>query len=185
MSWKSFSGITALSVGMLMLLASIFASLPSNTLSDTGIRSAARYFSVDLAPQGWAFFTRDPSEADLLYYRAESLEPLWVTPQGRLENAFGVSRTQRAQGPEAAALLTEVSEDQWHECGRGMSLAECAAEAEAGAPAPLQVANNAPIQTLCGDILMTQSEPVPWSYRNLYETTHITKYVSYLEVDCA
>lgn len=166
-----------------MLLVTIYSSLPSNVLSDTGIKSAARFFSVDLAPQGWAFFTRDPSEADLLYYDADSLEPVWITPQGRPENVFGVSRTQRAQGPEAAALIEHLGVDDWQECATGADLATCVSTIEV-ASASIQVENEAPVRTLCGDVLFVQADPVPWSYRDFYDARHLPRYIAPVEIAC-
>lgn len=184
MTKKALAATVSLTSGLLLLLATIYGSLPSNVLSDTGIKSAARFFSVDLAPQGWAFFTRDPSEADLLYYDAASLEPLWITPQGRAENGFGVSRTQRAQGPEAAELLQSLGIDDWHECDAGAKVVDCVLAGESDLRDRIQVTNNTPVKTLCGNVLFVQADPVPWSYREFYEETHLPRYVAGLEVEC-
>lgn len=170
---------------MLLFLGSVFNSLPSNVVSDTGVRSPVRIFSVDLAPQGWGFFTRDPSEADLLFYRAETLEPLWVTPQGRVENAFGVSRTQRAQGPEAAALLEGVAESDWHECQLGQTLQNCVHQMNEDGTSVVTAVNESPVQTLCGPVIFSQSDPVPWSFRDLYEAKHLPRFVAELEIECS
>ncbi|MGO2034532.1 MAG: SdpA family antimicrobial peptide system protein, partial [Brevibacterium aurantiacum] len=104
-SVRSLVTLALLGLAILMLLVSVFFSLPSNVLSDRGKVNAARVFSVDLAPQGWGFFTKPPSDSDLFYYDG-NLQSVMETPQGRADNLLGLSRTQRAQGPEGGALLT-------------------------------------------------------------------------------
>ena len=68
-----------------------------------------------VAGQNFAFFTRSPETDQIDAYR---LDPdgtvgasLLVTPQAKPANLFGLSRTQRAQGPELAILLREVPPD--------------------------------------------------------------------------
>jgi len=181
--WRTAVGVVTLGLGGIALAGSVFHSLPSNVVSDTGLRSPLRIFSVDLAPQGWGFFTRDPSEADLLYYE-EDLQPAWTTPQGRPENLYGLSRTQRAQGPEAAALLESVGEDDWFECMRGATFESCVEGLRDVGPAATEAENASVVPTLCGTIVFAQSDPVPWSYRHLYEDTHIPRYVTEVSATC-
>jgi len=182
--WRTAVGLATLALGGIAFVGSVFHSLPSNVVSDTGLRSPVRVFSVDLAPQGWGFFTRDPSEADLLYYD-EDLSPAWTTPQGRPENVFGLSRTQRAQGPEAAALLRHVSESDWFECAPGAAVGSCVEAYRADDRVALQAENASIVPTLCGTIVFAQSDPVPWSFRDLYEDTHIPRYVTEVSASCA
>ncbi|WP_448072690.1 SdpA family antimicrobial peptide system protein [Georgenia yuyongxinii] len=169
---------------MIFFLGSIFHSLPSNVVSDTGVRSPIRTFSVDLAPQGWGFFTRSPSELDLLFYDAQSLEPLMVTPQGRPENLLGLSRTQRAQGPEAGNLLRPLSDEDWQSCEAGDVLETCIGRLENSAIDPPVVTNSSPVKTLCGEVIFAQSDPVPWSYRDLYDVQHLPQHVTKLDIEC-
>ena len=94
-------------------LLSLAASLPPNIvwgrtqLSELRARTQHRPSDRD-----FAFFTRSPETDQIDAYRlapdATTGASLLVTPQARPSNLFGLSRTQRAQGPELAILLRAV-----------------------------------------------------------------------------
>ena len=147
---------------MVVFLTSIFMSMPTNILS-TDIPVGVRDVVTRVMPQGWAFFTRDPQSEMIGAYRLSSTqtpENALMTPQGRVENLWGLSRNQRAQGPEMASLANEVSE--WTECDEDSDVCLDNATDES----PLKVENSSPAPTLCGDIIIAQETPVPWSYRD-------------------
>lgn len=171
-------------VGTLVFLASIFYSLPSNVVSDRGKVNPLRALSVDLAPQGWAFFTKPPSEPDLFFYDSTSLKSLMITPQGRSDNLFGLSRTQRAQGPEGANMLLRLTDEDWHQCETGDNLETCIKTMESNKKKVHKVDNRAPIKTLCGEVIVVQAAPTAWSYRDLTPETHTPLHVVKLSVKC-
>lgn len=181
---KAIAGIALLAGGLGLFLASVFYSLPSNVVSDRGVSNPLRAFSVDLAPQGWGFFTKPPAEPDLFFLDAGTLESLVVTPQGRVDNLFGVSRTQRAQGPEGANLLGGLTDEDWHTCELGETLPQCVESLDGASKKVPAVENDAPIETLCGEVLVAQSAPTPWSYRDLTEDTHSPENIVKLSVQC-
>ncbi|MDN6854853.1 MAG: SdpA family antimicrobial peptide system protein, partial [Bifidobacterium crudilactis] len=182
-SVRSLVTLALLGLAILMLLVSVFFSLPSNVLSDRGKVNAARVFSVDLAPQGWGFFTKPPSDSDLFYYDG-NLQSVMETPQGRADNLLGLSRTQRAQGPEGGALLTPLAEEDWFKCETGEDLEECYESLKASTTEPIRADNTFKHPTLCGKVVIAQAEPVPWSYRDLYEQTHIPEGMIEMQVTC-
>ncbi|WP_237233343.1 SdpA family antimicrobial peptide system protein [Rothia nasisuis] len=184
MSRRAISGLTFLIFGFFLLSISVFYSLPSNVVSDRGAKNPIRILSIDMAPQGWAFFTKPPSEGELLYYSSDSLESLLVTPQGRIENLFGISRTQRAQGPEVAQLLKDIADEDWYSCNSGESIYECFDAMKANNYEAYNLENNSPIKTLCGDVLVSNALPTPWSYRDLVNDTYIPKNIVSLNIQC-
>lgn len=181
---KAFLGLLFFGIGFAFFLISVFYSLPSNVVSDRGIPSSFRVFSIDVAPQGWGFFTKPPSDPDLLFYNAKTLESLLVTPQTRVENLYGLSRTQRAQGPEGANLLVTLTDDDWFSCSPGDVLQKCVDAMNRENKKVLSVKNTAPIHTLCGDILVSQAKPTPWSYRKLIDESHSPSYIVKVNVQC-
>src|SRR5699024_4104784 len=106
--------------------------------------------------------------------------PRASTGSGRTVRRRSFSRTQRAQGPEAGALLLALSDEDWVACETGDALGDCL---ERFADADLrvrEVENGSPVPTLCGRVVFVQSDPVPWSYRDLYDVTHLPQYLTIL-----
>ena len=145
---------------------SIFNALPSNVVS---VRdgSSWRVFWADAFPQSWAFFTKPPSDPEIVAYGAENgkIEYATLTPNGQRSNLYGVSRKQRAQGPELAHLANSIPERLWVECDPGQDCLEGVPETKP----KMRVDNTSPVPTLCGHIVLVETEPVPWSYRGKHE----------------
>ena len=78
--------------GLLVLVSSIFyATMPTNPVS---IKSNYLEKAITLIPQGWAFFTRDPREAQVLIYEIGKNNALTNLEQkhSSYKNLFGLSR---------------------------------------------------------------------------------------------
>ncbi|MEV4614326.1 SdpA family antimicrobial peptide system protein [Kitasatospora sp. NPDC049258] len=161
------------------LLVALFYTLPSNALSSRHSKGPRQYFNT-VTPQVWAFFTKNPEEVQLGVYasRDGSVVDLLRTPQGNPSNVFGLSRSQRAQGPEMAYL--NVSVPGWQDCAG--QLAPCL-ERSAATPA-VKVENRSPVRTVCGDSFITQEFTVPWSYRNIVPYSHRVTKIAHLDVAC-
>lgn len=127
-------------------------------------RNEFAHLSKQLAPQGWAFFTKDVHSEFIVPYKVldddtlvrESL-PVGASAQW----AFGLDRAGRSQGAEIAGFLQGVDELQWTKCANAD---ECRAVEETTA---IQVRNGLNRPTLCGSMLLVASQPVPWEWRNL------------------
>ncbi|MEU9099167.1 SdpA family antimicrobial peptide system protein [Streptomyces sp. NPDC048361] len=77
-----------------------------------GIRPALNI----LTPETWAFFTRNPESVQNGIYgydHAGGVRNLLRTPQGNPANIFGLSRTQRAQGPELGYIHAPAPQRPW------------------------------------------------------------------------
>lgn len=136
-----------------------------------------------VTPEGWAFFTRSPRESKLAAWRLnESHE--WVdalkAPYSEPRNAFGFDRAPRAQATEMGILSGQVPESEWQPCPLG-PLAGCAT-------APLTtvaVSNPSPEPTLCGKVMLTTREPVPWAWSESTDPDDMRASAVYLEATCA
>jgi antimicrobial peptide system SdpA family protein len=174
-------GTVALLCGATVLAVSLFFTFPSNVLSTRDGGDIRRFF-VELSPQGWGFFTKPPSEPEAIPFLVESgsVIPASRLPQAKAENAYGLSRRQRAQGPELAYITSQVSN--WHKC-ESTSYDSCLDETlEAG---PWQaVDNTSPVPTLCGRHIVLETMPVPWSFRESYETTRLASSGTKVDVEC-
>lgn len=165
--------------GIVLFLGSVFYTLPSNVLSLRG--GAVRNAFNTISPQDWAFFTRDPQSTMIGAYELTpdgGAVSRLTTPQNRVRNSFGLSRTQRAQGPELGFLDHAVGG--WANCDGSVDYC-----IDANKNAPTQnIANTSPVPTICGDTFITQEEPQPWAFRSL--TSHpsrVTK-VAHISAEC-
>ncbi|MFG2861118.1 SdpA family antimicrobial peptide system protein [Streptomyces sioyaensis] len=164
------------------LAASLFYTLPSNALSSRQSKGVARHALNTLTPENWAFFTRNPETVQIGVYAlgADGAgRNLLRTPQGAPSNLFGLSRTQRAQGPELG-FLNAAAAAHWKACdGR---LPDCLGESSGGRA--WRVKNESPVPTVCGDAYLTQEKTVPWSYRELVPYTRRVVKIAHLDIRC-
>ncbi|MGV0111795.1 SdpA family antimicrobial peptide system protein [Arthrobacter sp. CP30] len=158
--------------------------MPSNVLSvrDGG---PVRTFFGTLMPQSWSFFTKPPDSPELTAYVVQSADQTLANasefPNSRPENLFGFARDHRSQGPEMALL--SFSDAEWLECADLVATDDCLVEAFESLPVT-PVANSSPDPTICGEVLLVETAPVPWTYRAEYTGWRIDERVSHLEVTC-
>ncbi|MFV0534716.1 MAG: SdpA family antimicrobial peptide system protein [Cumulibacter sp.] len=174
----------SVSLGALILSIAIFLGLPSNALS---VRdgSTVRWLFSGFMPQGWAFFTKPPDDPEFHAYRVGDdgkIESASVYPNSRAENLFGISRLQRTQGPEMALLARAAKSKNWLDCLELPQGDDCLIAASQSDPIRLDSPTHIP--TLCGRILIAETAPVPWPFRNDYTGWRIDQNVVNLEVRC-
>lgn len=174
--------VVALAVVVVLLVGSIFFSLPSNVLS---IRdgSTARRVAIGMLPQGWAFFTKPPSDSEAVVFalRDDRVVNINRPPQARVENWWGLSRRQRSQGPEVAQLVHQATT--WTPCADTSSALACATEA-AAEQSYEGVANRSPVASVCGRAFVVETEPVRWQFRGFYDEARRALQYSAIDVEC-
>jgi antimicrobial peptide system SdpA family protein len=166
-------------------LSSLAASLPSNIVWGGTQLPAVRAELTKVAGQDFAFFTRSPETNEIDVYR---LDPdgsvgasLRVTPQAKPANLFGLSRTQRAQGPELAILLHQIPPDGWIDCTE-LDRPACV-DALSRHPKTL-LRNNSPVPTVCGQVALSVESTTKWAYRRLTETRYSIERIAAASIDC-
>jgi antimicrobial peptide system SdpA family protein len=179
-------GVVYATLLALVGLSALAASLPSNVVWGRTQLPAVRAELNKVAGQDFAFFTRSPETNEIDAYR---LDPdghvgasLLVTPQAKAANLFGVSRTQRAQGPELAILLREVPPDGWTDCTE-LDRAACV-DALSHHPKAL-LRNNSPVPTVCGQVALTVESTTKWAYRRLTQTRYSMERIAAADIDCS
>jgi antimicrobial peptide system SdpA family protein len=181
---RSVPGLVSAVVGILvtgvLLAGSIFFSLPSNVLS-TRDGGDLRAFSARFLPQSWAFFTKPPNDPEFVPYAVNDggVDYAARLPNSRADNLYGLSRRQRAQGPEVAAMANQVR--QWKNCEE--TEGDCPSVV-AGSSAPERVDNSSPVPTLCGRLVLVETRPVPWKFRDTYEGWRLDKRAAVVEAKC-
>jgi antimicrobial peptide system SdpA family protein len=161
------------------------ATLPSNIIWERTQLQTLRVELNTIAGQSFAFFTRSPQTEQIVAYR---LLPegtigasLMVTPQGRPANLFGVSRTQRAQGPELANLVQDVEPRMWLDC-TGLDRRDCLDQIARAPKAVLR--NTSPVPTVCGQVLLAAERTTKWAYRRLTDTGYVIHQIVPASIDC-
>ena len=133
-----------------------------------------------LMPQGFAFFTRNPREADIYLYQREAGD--WRTalmsPHARSSNLFGLKRKSRAQLTEYALLLSRARADLWTSCDENPS--DCLPHAEVVDT----VQNITPNPTICGIAGFVRQEPVPWAWSESKDDIDMPSELIKLHVSC-
>ncbi|MCZ9292782.1 SdpA family antimicrobial peptide system protein [Corynebacterium lehmanniae] len=139
-----------------------------------------------IVPQGWGFFTKNPQEERLNFYK-RTPQGEWVaddTANASSTNLFGASRKSRLRGLELSKLLAQAEgpeTTEWEVCpstNRDVCL-----DFIKGKPAK-DIDNNYPVKTICGPTLLTQQKPNPWAYNQAgFENGNEIKYL-FMEVRC-
>ncbi|WP_079060142.1 SdpA family antimicrobial peptide system protein [Streptomyces bungoensis] len=154
--------------------------LPKNAITLPAQKSV-RHTVVNMAPQGWAFFTKSPRDPEIRPYgkQAGSWRSLALGPHSSPRNFFGLNRASRAQGVEIALVLSSAREKDWRPCTgtRDSCLTTF------GAPVRT-IKNASPEPTLCGTIGLLQERPTPWAWRSLIADSHSPERVMVLKVRC-
>lgn len=176
-------GLSALLVMGFALAASVFYSLPSNVVSSRD-GSFQRTLSVKLAQQSWIFFTKPPESPEMAPYRISKgrVQNLSKFPQTRPANWFGLRRTQRAQGPEVANLIAALPPNSWISCSTVTEIDACVQKAVA--ERPVAVKNTSTTSSVCGQVVILETEPTRWGFREHYRETRLPSRGVPLSVEC-
>lgn len=164
----------------LVVLAYIFQSaVPTNAVGLPYEHDVERYVT-QVAPQGWAFFTRDSREPDIMMYAraGDTWEPVREGPLSSPAYA-GFDRRPRALSVEMALLLALVPEDRWRECGPALD--DCVGGGGGAAPV---LSNVSPDPALCGRVAFVRAEPVAWAYATTVERLRTPVSAAHATVEC-
>lgn len=139
------------------------AAMPYSPFSGSQIDT---YNFRNMMPQGWGFFTRNPREENYFIYQKDTLGnyALSVNSNNGLKNLFGIKRTSRIQSMEIGVLIQRLEKYDWISCPEGNN--KCAAQIDT--LSPIAVLNTTTSPTLCGELMLTQKQTVPWAWGKHY-----------------
>ncbi|GAA4044082.1 SdpA family antimicrobial peptide system protein [Arthrobacter methylotrophus] len=166
---------------LIVLAYSIFAVSPHSTFHLPGT-GAIREDLSKAVPQGWGFFTKSPRDPFLLVYANDGVgghQEIMQLPTVKVENYFGVGRFDRGQPVELANIVNRVSSQSWNNCGPTIN--SCL-------DAPLtavEVHNEKPEPSLCGQMKVVEVAPVPWAYRHLTDARFQAQKAMTLAATCS
>jgi antimicrobial peptide system SdpA family protein len=159
--------ITSVTVAALLVVSAL-TWLPIGELLPTSTQSQLRAVQ-QVAPQGWAFFTKSPRGQVHFPYRSDGSDG-WVAadrgPNAQLRWAFGLNRESRLTEFDVQTVLAQVDDSWWRECSRTESDSRCLADT------PIHEVSAAGHDLrLCGEVGLVRREPVPWAYRDHLDRT--------------
>ena len=152
-------------------------SLPYNPLS---LSNKNRLKITSVIPEGWAFFTRNPREANVFLYRKQENKIVSVDVANSSPSMFwGLKRNVRAQGVELEIIFNSINDTNWLKCNDDIN--KCLNWDTIPA---IQVQNTTLIHSLCGELFLQKKEPVPWAWSKSREDIHMPAQVIKLNVIC-
>lgn len=155
--------------GAIFLVYTLLASLSQSIVALPG-ETEYRQEIVSIFPQGWAFFSRSPRDANYAVYTLDgapqgSVRSLTAWPSTTASNLYGLSREGRSQGVEAASLALKTPPDKWHSCADTPDPALCI-EGIASTD-PSSVENPVYSPSLCGTVFIAAVRPTAFEFRDL------------------
>lgn len=180
---KLASAVTA-SVLVAVIAISAFLSADSTVLypRESGDGDPLRRYLLPVFPQSWPFFTKPPTDSEFSAYAVNGATVSRATdfPNSLPSNGFGFARSQRSQGPELANLAAQIPTNSWLDCVTVPG--DCVLAADENAA--VQVTNSSTLPALCGNLVLSETEPVEWSFRHTYDGWRIDLRTVKVEVDC-
>lgn len=148
---------SAIAVYGTVVAAIVLSSVPSSRYLPISLVEPIRAISVAL-PQGWAFFTRDPTEqADSPYV---SRHGQWVPVSDALPWRDAVGLTRRARAVDAEVSSLEIAANtKGVDCATDEDLQRCAEQAP-----HVRQRFDAAVPPLCEPVLVKSARPIPFAY---------------------
>ncbi|HMO38475.1 MAG TPA: SdpA family antimicrobial peptide system protein [Saprospiraceae bacterium] len=168
--------ITGLSIAMIILF-SISSFNPVRAKKDFN-RQVYTFM-----PQGWAFFTRNPREAQVQLYQQDDKGD-WRKVQhfhAHYSNAFGLSRRTTTLITELQYFKTNDLQDE--------DFINCESNYQRGIvgcvpDSTIVLQNKFDKPILCGEYILTFQEPVPWAWSRSMHKISMPSKVIRLNIQC-
>lgn len=118
-----------------------------------------------LAPQGWAFFTRNAREPNTFVYkkRKDKLVLIDFQKNSSRQNGYGVSRNARLLSVEITELLKQIDTSKWSSSSRASLTNQC------NSAKTVEVVNYSVNPILKDTILIESREKIPWAWIKSYD----------------
>lgn len=167
-------------VGLGIVMLILFSVSPFNPIRAKADFNRQVYTFI---PQGWAFFTRNPREAQIQLYQADHLGG-WRKVNhfhAHRSNFFGLSR-------KTTALITELQYIKMNDL-KDSYFINCESNYQRGIvgcvpDTTYTVLNKFEKPILCGEYIMTLQEPVPWAWSKSMDKVMMPSKVIRLNIQC-
>jgi len=160
------------------ILVVLLSSVPESPFP---FSSQERLNVTVLAPEGWAFFTRNPREPVQELYHSQSGR--WVRynqSNFSLHNWFGVKRLSTIENVELQHLLRQAGPDStWTQCTG--ELQSCIHNRDL---TTITVENKSNTKRFCDSLLVRKRKPIPWAWSDAEEPVVMSSSIVQLIISC-
>jgi antimicrobial peptide system SdpA family protein len=173
------SSIIALIACMFIVVHVLLASLPFNPAS---IGLSGKKIITGIIPQGWAFFTRDPREAQVILYKVTQHGELEPIPQRHTQshNIFGLKR-------ESTKILLELQFIKEQLTDSTFENTRWNYQANRTGIYPLhihEVVNKIKEPILCGNYVLVIQDYIPWAWSGYMQTIQMPAKAINIRIRC-
>ena len=158
-----FFSLCAFSSALLVIMV-LARSMPFNPLK----QESSSVQVLDLIPQGWSFFTRDPQESQLQLYK--------ILDDGELKkiqhyhshysNFFGMKRDMSRLMAELTVVFREIDRSCFYDCKSNNQYSIVNPNCFALQAEIYHIKNKFSSPLLCGQYLLTSQKIIPWAWTN-------------------
>jgi len=155
---------TSLVVSFWLIINAFLITVKGNPIE---ITNAVDYRVFNFIPQGWAFFTRDPREAQIVIYKIENDSILKPYPQrhSSFTNLFGLKRTSSKILTELQLLKLKTSDSLYSDVKWNYQINKFSKFRLKSFGYKNEIFE--PI--LLGDFIVVYQKPVPWAWSKSIE----------------
>jgi antimicrobial peptide system SdpA family protein len=140
--------------------------MPYNSMG-TVLYGKSKLLFRSLLPEGFAFFTRDPREFQIVLYTKDKIEV--DLHNGSPKFWFGLKRYPRAFNVELGQIFPVIAKKDWYNCQSGDM--QCLNDDLL----PLYVIKSEfPAPLILGDYYVRISDPIPWAWANTFNEKNKT-----------
>jgi len=135
-----------------------------------------------LLPEGFGFFTRDPRENKMVFYRIENgIFHKFMDKDSKAIEALYFSRKVRAINLEAGTIYESlVGNANWYECNN-ITRDKCFLDEKV----PLvEIQNSTKHALICGDFIVQIYETLPWAWSSSFSQELMPSNVVRLKIAC-
>lgn len=174
----TITSILILCLGAFVFIQVLFSSLPFNP-SRTKIDFQKSVFTF--LPQGWAFFTRSPREAQVVLYCYDNGDLKRVNHKHSSHyNIFGLRRKSTAIMSELQYFKMNIPEENYINTEWNYQR-DLIGEIPENS---IEVSNEYSAPLLCGEYVLVFQEPVPWAWLDSVEEIKMPAKVIKLDITC-
>lgn len=156
----------------------------TGSISENPIRRPfrTRAWLAVVAPEGWAFFTRDPREPQMLVYKRNGSTWSRASLANSMPaNLFGLRRGSRLVTAELQQLLQDFPKERWVPCRT--KVADCLNGTKVRS---FEVEKKTQIlRKLCGETVVQLQRPVPWAWSRERDRIQMPSALAILRVRCS
>lgn len=148
---------------MFLVVYTIFlAAVPETTVE---INAVQRVRLIDIAPEGWAFFTRNPKEENAMLYRLDVKKGLVKASDiaGAFKNFMGLDRHERLMWKEFSGFSRYIKPENYVRINGDIYSNKTMIDTMIAYKVP----NDAKYPLLSGTYIIKQAMPVPWAWAKL------------------